>query len=180
MPERIWMWVMLTQFLGVLLSFFGYGAWIYSRTTRRFDWVIFFAFIVPFLLLGVDPISGLVDDSATFWPTKDEITLLMCYIDIGCLTVLVFRTGGTRDVQSIFTPIFVVIPPISAAFLKHTQFGVEHVWYLIGFAVAGYVVNYLFAPAAGPPEVNERIYTGSVLIVMGGSMSLGGLVAFSL
>lgn len=174
MAKDIWRNAIATQLLGATIAGIAWVVLVLNVEEVLRDIVVWAAFAVVYGL-GI---------YAVFWELirRDHIpgnregllTLVMCYVHVICLAILVFRTGGTGGFQgmSIFTPLFVIVLPISAAFLRHTQFSRLHVFVLGLFMLTGYVINFYGAPPIDILAASRVAYDIVILVVLAGSIGL--------
>lgn len=164
MNKHAWATARYGQFVGVSIAAFAYVGLFFTTnvaTTERIAefGVTIVAISVPYIVGGV----GLIWDWKR-WPirvfSETRFTLYFLYIDSICLAVLVFLSGGAAGpvsaalggsldspLQSVFTPLFVVVPAAGAIFIVHMERKYRrNIWYIVALTVVGYYIIYFGAP----------------------------------
>lgn len=173
MTADVWGNVLRVQSLGVSLALVGLFAWLLcvkERPEKPRDLLfLFIPFIFPYATwLYAEQWFTIPNPYGFTW---NGLTTFMCYIDVMCLTFLVLMTGGTRDVPSIFTPLFVIVPPISGAYIWNTELGF-HVVGITAIAIAGYALTFWKGNNMEIKNQGKLIYKFCVLGVVLGSIGL--------
>lgn len=179
MTCEIWEKGLFTQFIAVTIALLGCFAWLIARREEK-DWYVLAWFLGPYgvwgfaltwqFLIRADPSCG--DVEAWFAAS-------MAYADMVFLSILVNRTGGVGGMQSVFTPLYVITPPVSAAVLQDIQFGMLHIFLITLGTVIGFTYNFRWANPVEIPEDNKRIYNGALFLVLMGSIFLSTFVAIA-
>ena len=164
---------LITQGLGVTLVLVGFIAWLGAavrEATRGWGWYVTGAFALPYAI-SIGALIWYVRGNPGDGYTWNVLTMIMCYVDILCLAALVSLTGGTKDTQSIFTPLFVVVPSISVALLWDTEMGM-YVWGIIAFSIAGYLFTFREKLVVKIDMDRKHVYERAILGVVIGSIGL--------
>ena len=139
MIDDAWRNVLISQLSGSFVAFFGYifhaGE---ARTAKRIlsGLVLVISFFSAFILLVVHLYSRSV-----FSGSREILTVWFLYGDVFLLSILVISSGGVT--QSMFTPLFLLIPTAAITFVPLTSFYQnKHIWGIAGLVVIIYAVLY--------------------------------------
>ncbi|MBL6927643.1 MAG: hypothetical protein ISR44_00595 [Rhodospirillales bacterium] len=173
-----WQSVILAQLFGVGIAAIGYAVWLVSVQEIPDRWAILafsvtgvIFFISVFLSMDVFGIERITEEKQVFF------AFLMGYADSLCLALLVYRTGGTAGKQSIFTPLFILMPSLVAFLYRDLDDGIWHTGAVAAFTVAGYGLIYFLKPPRDREIPNQKFYDCAVILVLALCVSLATFVA---
>lgn len=187
MSDVAWIAAIIAQFIGVSLSAVAF--WALSRASPEvaLNRQLVIPFVITYLLFvialftllreplwiipALDYLWELFGGSKGTTGWRDKFTVISLYVDAGCLAWLVNRSGGTKHpTESIFTPIFIILPHLTVTFLRPIPNARLNILVIASLTGVAYIFNYKYAPNVTIDPILAQQYRNFVVLVVVVSM----------
>lgn len=169
MDKDTWRWALTTQMVGLCIAMVGLGG--YWQTVEDVNgWSIFFTILVPAVITAVALVWDIFGEPD--WRilrlkfTRLRFSVTVAYTNMACLGLVLYWSGGA---VGILTPIYLLVPHTTAAFLRKTDFATS-AWPITLLIILIYTINHFLAP---PPIIKDPVgYSSILILVLAGTIVL--------